>query len=176
MLHPGEHLVTVIHKHPFGIAILYLEALAGIAALLSLVFIIAPDLFNKLSNDTYNLILAGIVFAVGLLTLVLLIATYVYRQNKLLVTDKNVVQIIQSGLFIRKISRLSMSSVEDVSAEQNGLLATIFNYGTLTIETAGEQKNFIFPFCPDPNKYADQILEARQKYSQQTPPPPSQQR
>lgn len=171
-LQPGEHLVTVIHKHLFGIILLYLEAVFGVAALFSLIFIITPDIFNELSPSTYNLIMAGIVLAVSLLTLVLLIATYVYRQNKLLVTDKSIVQVIQNGLFIRKVSRLSMSSVEDVSVEQNGFLPTIFNYGTLTIETAGEQRNFVFPFCPNPNKYAEQILEARQKFSQQIPPPP----
>jgi hypothetical protein len=44
-------------------------------------------------------------------------------------------------------------------------LQTIFNYGTLTVETAGEMRNFVFPYCPNPNKYADQILDARQAYA-----------
>jgi hypothetical protein len=41
----------------------------------------------------------------------------------------------------------------------------MFNYGTLEIQTAGTEDNFVFPFCPTPNKYADQIIEARQNYA-----------
>jgi uncharacterized membrane protein YdbT with pleckstrin-like domain len=82
----------------------------------------------------------------------------------LLVTDMNLVQILQKGLFVRKVSRLSMSNVEDVTAEQKGILPTIFNYGTLTVQTAGEMENFVFPYCPNPNKYADRILDARQAF------------
>jgi uncharacterized membrane protein YdbT with pleckstrin-like domain len=75
------------------------------------------------------------------------------------------VQIIQKSLFIRKISRLSFSNVEDVTAEQRGILASIFNYGTLLIQTAGTEDNFEFKYCPTPNKYADEIIEARQRYA-----------
>jgi hypothetical protein len=68
-------------------------------------------------------------------------------------------------LFIRKVSRLSMANVEDVTAEQRGILATIFNYGTLTIQTAGTMENFIFTYCPRPNDFAHRVLEARQAYA-----------
>jgi uncharacterized membrane protein YdbT with pleckstrin-like domain len=101
---------------------------------------------------------------IALLFFVLFIATYIYRQSMLLVTDMNLVQILQKGLFVRKVSRLSMSNVEDVTAEQKGILPTIFNYGTLTVQTAGEMENFVFPYCPNPNKYADRILDARQAF------------
>jgi hypothetical protein len=57
--------------------------------------------------------------------------------------------------------------VEDVSAEQKGFLPTFFNYGTLVVQTAGEMENFVFPYCPNPNKYADRILDARQAYADQ---------
>jgi hypothetical protein len=59
-----------------------------------------------------------------------------------------------------------MSNVEDVNVQENGFLPTILNFGTLTVETAGEEDNFIFPMCPSPNHYAEIILEARQKYAE----------
>jgi guanylate kinase len=59
-----------------------------------------------------------------------------------------------------------MSNVEDVSEEQRGILASIFSYGTLTVQTAGEMENFIFTLCPNPAALADRIIEARQAYAQ----------
>ncbi len=165
LLEPGEQMITVVRRHPIGIIIIYLEALIGVLALGVLAVFIAPDIFSDLSTQTNRLIIAGTIFAVAMLIFVLFVATYVYRQSRLLVADKSLVQIMQKSLFIRKVSRLSMSNIEDVTAEQRGILATIFNFGTLTIQTAGELENFIFPTCPDPNKYAHKILEARQAYA-----------
>lgn len=60
-----------------------------------------------------------------------------------------------------------MSNVEDVNVEQRGIAAHLFNYGTLTVQTAGEEDNFVFSQCPNANIHAEQILEARQAYARQ---------
>ncbi len=166
LLEPGEVLVTVVHRHPIGIVLIYLETLIVILAIAGISIAAAPSFFSNLSAQGYRLMVALVLLAVGVLALVLFVATYIYRQSKLLVTDKSLVQIIQRGLFVRKVSRLSMSNVEDVNAEHRGILSTIFNYGILTIQTAGQEDNFIFPWCPDPDLYADRVLEARQAYAQ----------
>ena len=166
LLEPGATNVTIVHRHPIGIVFIYLETLIAVIAVLALMLVVAPDFFTNLSSQAYSLLIATMLLAVGLLALILFVATYIYRQSKLLVTDKSLVQILQKGLFIRKVSRLSMSNVEDVTAEHLGILSTIFNYGVLTIQTAGEEDNFIFPWCPDPDRYADRVLEARQAYAQ----------
>lgn len=178
MLEPGEQPLAVVKRHPIGIIGLYLEALIGVIAILALIFIIAPDVLNDFSKQSNRLIIGGSVFAIAIVALVLLIATYIYRLSKLLITDKNLIQITQSGLFLRNTARLSIANVEDVNAEQRGILQTIFNYGTLHIQTAGERPNFIFKTCPDPNRYAGRINEARQLYAESlkeahTPAPPA---
>jgi membrane protein YdbS with pleckstrin-like domain len=160
-----EHVITVVHRSIIGLVYIYLFALAAVTALIALIVLAFPSIFSSLSANSNMLLFAGMVFAIALVFFMLFIATYIYRQSKLIVTDQNLVQILQGGLFSRKISRLSVSNVEDVSADQHGFLPTIFNYGTLTVETAGEMKNFVFPYCPNPNKYADQILDARQAYA-----------
>jgi uncharacterized membrane protein YdbT with pleckstrin-like domain len=165
LLNKDEHLVTIVHRSIIGIIFIYLEAFAAVAALLALFFLAFPDIFSGLSSQSSMLVAAGAVFALALLFFILFIATYIYRQSELLVTDRNLVQIMQKGLFVRKVSRLSISNVEDVSAEQKGFLPTFFNYGTLIVQTAGEMENFVFPYCPNPNTYADRILDARQAYA-----------
>lgn len=165
MLEPGEHVLTVIHRHAIGLIGIYILAIAALVAVFLLAGIIGLDLFRGLSGEA-SLMLAGIAFLMIALTAFMLFAvTSMYWQTKLLVTNKGIIQILQHGLFNRKVSRLSMSDIEDVTTEQKGLLPTLFNYGILHVETSGELKNFAFKHTPNPNKYAGQIIDARHNQS-----------
>ena len=164
----GEPIpVCEIRRHPFGIIALYLQYFVVIMVSLLLFLFLAPSVSEDISGNMMTVIAGITALAVAIIVLLLLIATYVYRESRLKVTSKNLTQVMQIGLFNRKTSKLSMASVEDVTASQKGIFATIFNFGTLTIETAGEQQNFIFPFCPNPNHYAREILAARERFIQQ---------
>lgn len=164
LLEPGEHLVTVVRRHPIGIVGIYAEMLVGIFGVIALVLLAIFSFFKTLSGSDKGLIGALAIFVVGFMVILLVISTVVYHRCRLIVSDKSVIQVLQKALFNRKISRLSMSNVEDVNVEQQGILPSMFNYGTLTIQTAGEEDNFVFPFCPDPDNYANRILEARQQF------------
>jgi uncharacterized membrane protein YdbT with pleckstrin-like domain len=166
MLEPGETVLTVVHRSIIGLVGIYLVAFLAIGAILALIISISPDTFQTSSPEISGSLSAIIILSAVLLVLILFTATYVYRQSRLLITDRSLVQITQKTLFIRKVSRLSMSNVEDVSEEQRGILASIFSYGTLTVQTAGEMENFIFTLCPNPAALADRIIEARQAYAQ----------
>ena len=166
MLEPGESIVTIVHKHFIGLLGIYLVAVAAVGAIFVLVISLSPGTFNTNSATISPLLSAIIILGAVLLVLILFTATYIYRQNRLLITDRSLVQVTQKSLFINKASRLSFSNVEDVSAEQRGILASIFGYGTLMIQTAGERENFDFTFCPSPNELADRIIEERQKYAE----------
>lgn len=155
----------VIRRTPVGIILVYIEAVAAVLALLLVAILISPEIFSGQSFK--DLAWGGVAFAIigfGVL-FILLVATYIYNQNRIIVTNHDVKQIIQRGLLFRTVTRLELSDVEDVAVDQNGLLPTLFNYGTLTIETAGAQTdNFVFPYCAHPSVYAHRLLHARGKY------------
>jgi membrane protein YdbS with pleckstrin-like domain len=165
MLEPGECILTVVHRSLIGLVGIYVVAIIAVGAIFALLIALSPDTFSADSDSISPQLSAIMVVAAILLVLILFTATYVYRQSRLLVTDKSLVQILQKTLFIRKVSRLSMSNVEDVNEEQRGILASIFNYGTLTVQTAGTEDNFVFSLCPSPARLADRIIEARQAYA-----------
>jgi membrane protein YdbS with pleckstrin-like domain len=165
----GETPVTIIHKHPIGVVAIILVGLAAVAAAVVFFIFLFPNSFS----DNPTGAAGGLFLFSAVVALIVLIAIYIYRQNRLLVTNKHLAQVTQRTLVMRKISQLSMSNVEDANADQRGILATIFNYGTLTVQTAGEMENFIFTLCPNPNKYSDQILEARQAFAQDDDADPS---
>jgi uncharacterized membrane protein YdbT with pleckstrin-like domain len=158
-LDQDETPVTVIHRHPIGIVGIILVGAAAIAAAIVLFVLLSPDSFS--SNPMG--VIGGLFIFSAAVAFLALIAIYIYRQSRLLVTNKHLAEVMQRTLVNRKVSQLSMRDVEDANADQRGILATIFNYGTLTIETAGEMENFVFTLCPNPTKYVDQILEARQE-------------
>lgn len=168
MLEPGENILTVVRRSVIGLVGIYLVAVVAVAAIFVLVVALAPGAFGSQGYHISAGLSVFIVLAVTLLGLILLTATAVYRQSRLLITDRSLVQILQKTLFNKKVSRLSMSNVEDVTEEQRGVLASIFNYGTLTVQTAGEEDNFVFPLCPNPSSIADRIIEARQSYVKKT--------
>jgi uncharacterized membrane protein YdbT with pleckstrin-like domain len=163
-----EHQIADIHKHPFGIFAAYALSTLGILIAFGLMGFVIPSLVT-LSSSQSALLLSVALFIVGLVVLGLLLATVIYRQSHILITDKNITQILQKGLFNRQMSQLSFANVEDVTAIKKGIFSTMFNFGTLMIETAGEAENFVFDYCPNPNEYAKQILEARERFIEYEP-------
>lgn len=129
-----------------------------------LAFGVAPSMA---ADNSSQIMLAGaLVFAVvlGICVTVALIAAKIYWGNTWTVTTDSLTQVRQLGLFRRESSQLSLSDIEDVTAEQNGVGAKMFNYGVLRIAVPGDADKFMFPFCPNPNYYAQQILTVKEAF------------
>lgn len=162
-----DRLLCVVKQHPFGLLLIYAASFFAFIAALVLISAFLPDAVGNTSS-IYSA-WTVLAFICGFLLLIILIATtYIYNQSQLTVTDKNVIQVIQKSLYERKVSHLSLANIEDVTSEQRGVLANFFNFGTLKIETAGEQANFIFALCPHPNRVARIILDAKEDFIQTT--------
>ena len=81
-----------------------------------------------------------------------------------MINQTEVRQITQQTLFFTKTSVLGLANIEDVTAIRKGVFAHLLDYGTLNIETAGEQENFKFKYCPDPDRFVGLLMQAREKY------------
>jgi len=164
----GQHFITIIKRHIIGLIYIYLIIIAAVAALIFIAAMVAPDLLEGFSGTGISVLTFATFLLVLLLVIILILVTNIYRHNALIITDRETIQVLQRGVFQLKVSHLSHADIEDVTAEQNGLPATLFNYGTLHIETSGELKNFAFSYCPDPTRYARIVLEARQRFTEST--------
>ncbi len=94
-----------------------------------------------------------------LASLLLYAAYWVYRQNRLIITDKHLYQVTQNSLFNRRILQFGLERLQDVSASQAGFFSTAMDYGDVTVETAGEEENFAFHNAPQPRAIAHRIME-----------------
>lgn len=157
-----ESKLCEVAKHPFGLFMIYLQAMIGLIIGVGMAYFLLPSVLED-TDSAFAIANIFVGIAIILAILVVVIATIVYRQNRIIVTDRNITQILQYGLFNRKVSQLNLVNVEDVTSIQNGFLATLVGFGDLNIETAGEQVNFHFTLCPRPGYYAKIILNAREK-------------
>lgn len=158
-----EQVLAEVHRHPFGLVALYIETIFGILAGTALVYFLLHGLGSTITIDPQ---VSRIIIALGLVALVvavlfLFVATYIYNQSKLIITNKTVTQIVQKGLFGRKVSQLSLQDIEDVNTSVRGPIQSLLNFGTLNMETAGESENFVFSMCPNCSACAKMIVEAR---------------
>ncbi len=160
---PDEHVMCVVYQHPFGIIFIYAATLICLTVGLLSVSILLPGITGD-SGFGYSVVALVAIIASIVVGIMLVMATIVYRQSKLTVTDRNIVQVMQKGMLIRKVSQLSLANVEDVTSEQRGIFSNMFNYGVLNIETAGEQANFNFSYCPNPHRIAKIILDAKDDF------------
>jgi hypothetical protein len=163
VLQPGERVICEIKRHPIGLYGMYFSALVvslivigGAIAATSLV----PDLSQQAKLGLT--VGAAIVFAITLLYTY--IGSMIYGANRWIITTDSITQISQVGLFNKQTSQLSMDDLEDVTVQQTGILQSMFSFGTLRAETAGERSKFLFYYCPKPNYYARQILVAREDF------------
>lgn len=163
VMSPGEQVICSIKRHPIGLIGVYI--MTGIMVLLLLVGVAAlPHFATDLSatDKTY-----AFITAVALASLILVfawIAVIIYKGNRWIVTSDSITQIQQTGLFRKQTSQLSLENLEDVTFEQTSLIQTLFNFGTLKAETAGEHSKFQFPYCPEPKQCAVDIIEAHEKF------------
>ncbi len=91
-------------------------------------------------------------------------AVWIWRNNRILVTNEHIVDIDQVTIFRRSVATLTLSRIQDVSAEIAGPVQTLLQYGTITVQTAGQQEKFRFDYLPNPYAVEQYILEVHKEY------------
>jgi hypothetical protein len=167
VMQPGEQIICEIRRHPIGMLGAYVMSGFILIVLAVLAFIVVPSMAGP--DNHSKALTAGSLLFIVIATLVLIfvfIANKVYWGNHWVVTSDSITQITQVSLFNKQSSQLSLGNLEDVTAQQRGILQEMFKFGTIRAETAGERSKFSFPFCPNPNYYAQKILAAREVFEQ----------
>lgn len=164
-MRPGEQIVCEVKRHPIGMFGAYAIAVFLLALLVAIGIFIVPDMAPNLPKGKIYGFTAIAFLGVGIIEAIFLyISHVVYWGNRWIVTTDSITQISQISLFSKQSSQLSMSDLEDITSEQNGVLPQLLGYGLIWVETAGERDKFRFPFCPNPNEVASTILKAREAY------------
>ena len=157
-----EKLLFEVRKHWFGLFLIYLTGSFIIFVLLiaAVGVVLAPGVDFR----SVGLPLLSISVLLALLgSIITAIAAYLYKSNVIIVTSDKLAQLLMQGLFHQKISQLSIGDVQDVTVRQHGIFPHMFHYGTVVIETAGEQQNYTFTYAPDPYECAKAIVNSHEE-------------
>lgn len=156
-----EKVLYIIRRHWFTYFILWLLVLLFLVPVtLYLIYWIMH--FQDYSVEG-NLASIFVLSATSLILVGLLIYGFIdYYLDVYILTDRRIVDIKQDGFFKRKISELNLRQVQDVNAQVSGIFPTLFHYGNVFIQTAGEKENFIFESIPHPYTVSKKILELHQ--------------
>ncbi|TAL19147.1 PH domain-containing protein [Patescibacteria group bacterium] len=161
-IHGGEMEKPAIfmRKHPlilFGQSLLYLALLTGPY----IAYLVLRDVAVEwLNHPTLGPAVLLLVTLYDLFVLLLFYAAYMdWYLDIWVVTNERIVDVNQHGVFGREIAELQLSKVQDVASEQKGVFATIFHYGLIRVQSAGEKAQFEFAGIPYPHDIARKILE-----------------
>lgn len=148
-LHANEKIELIIRKHWFVI-IQHIIAFIIILVAPAAVLFIIPLILAQLNIDP-NAVGPFIDFLLSLYILIPLGYLFLmwtdYYLDLWIITNERIIDIEQRGLFNREISEIPLHRVQDVTLEIQGPVETLLDFGTIKVQTAGEQ-HFEIRFVP----------------------------
>lgn len=100
----------------------------------------------------------------SLLVMAVFITTWIdYYLDVTIITRQHLIHVRQIEIFNRIVSEQSLLRVQDVSSDMKGLYQTLFRFGTVYVETAGEQPNFRMTDIAKPHQVAKAIMEIHEE-------------
>ncbi len=150
---PSEKIVLLLRRHPltnFGwLALCLILLLAPVALAYFPVLSFLPEKFRLVSV----LIWYAITVAYGLESFL------DWFFNVCIVTDETVFDVDFTNLIYREISETDLDHIQDVTVIMGGVIRTMFDYGDVYIQTAGEVPRIEFEGVPHPDKVAKILRE-----------------
>ncbi|MBP5512920.1 PH domain-containing protein [Candidatus Saccharibacteria bacterium] len=118
---------------------------AGLVVILLafLIVLLGQNSLDEMGRNFMYIILTCLVVAAMLIGLVALI---VYRGNRMIITNKHVIQMVMKSPVATSVNIIDLQSIEDASFHQSGLLQKLFRYGTLRLSTIGDETTYTFPY------------------------------
>ena len=160
-----EKILCVYKHHWFAYVTSWVVGI--MVAILILGVAIALVMYGSNDSSIANYkgqILAGAIALAIVIVAGSLVPVYLRAQEQVVLTEEALLQVLQPSLFANKIDQLGLQHISDVSVTQD-FFGSIFGYGTVHIETPGEQDNFDFLVVPDPHQMARQISQAHENYN-----------
>lgn len=152
----GEKVVLILRKHVF---IIYSQlAIFGFALLIPVIF--GGIFHNLLTTHGFGNVA---IFITSVWYMFFWVAIFyaltMYSLNVVIITNHRIIDSEQLGFFNRKISELHLSRVQDISVNTKGVIETLLHFGSIEVQSAGEDRQFNFYQIPNPEKVKDVIMD-----------------
>jgi uncharacterized membrane protein YdbT with pleckstrin-like domain len=150
----AEYVISAIRRHPIGLILpagitIFLVALVA-SLLINYDIMIAS--FGVVSPPPYEIVLLCGVLLIFLFLVGGYVAVWVYINNKFFLTNESVIQEIQTSLFSKHEQTVSLTNIEDASFRQQGIIQSMFDYGSIRLSTEGDETTYRFNYVTAPKR------------------------
>ncbi|MBI4437335.1 PH domain-containing protein [Candidatus Uhrbacteria bacterium] len=155
---PDERVILFLRRHWFAI----LAIVVAFTLLVSIPLILGWFFWGRVSVWLEHPVLGPLVVIIGsIYFLCVWLFAFLeftdYYLDTWIITNERIINIEQQGLFNRTASELDLAAVQDATAEIRGLWQTLFTYGNVFVQTAGEKNRFHFKNINDPEQVKELI-------------------
>ena len=144
-LEDDEYVEFAFKRAKICLLLVWCGVAAGlIFVLIAFLIVVAnQDKIDEMGRHFLMIILFTILAASVLIGLV---ATRIYDSNRLYITNKHVMQFLMVSLMSSSVNVIDLSSVEDASYRQDGIIQRLFHYGTFRLSTVGDETTYTFKY------------------------------
>lgn len=151
----GEDVVMLLRRHVY---VIYTQLIVFFFALL--IPIIIGEVFKTFisAKNLFEVFIFLCSLWYMFAWLMIFYALAMYSLNVVIVTNFRLIDSNQKGFFNRRISEVHLSRIQDITVHTEGFIQTVFKFGSIELQTASEEREFIFPQIPNPEHVKDVIM------------------
>ena len=173
-LEQDEKIELLIRRSPLGYFVIWSGVIVSML-LLALAIVLIPNFAAGLDGGMlfeFNQSAVAYLYLIAMVFLLLVgaggaIATFVYKNNFLYVTNKRLIHVSTTSLFSSSTNVIDLKSIEDASFSQAGILQHIFRLGTIRMSTVGDETTYTFRYVDTPTDELSQITHLIHKEKNQ---------
>ncbi|MFH0905597.1 MAG: hypothetical protein V1826_02645 [bacterium] len=167
ILEPGEKIERTYRRHWFNLVAPVVWSMAMLLPLVVINLLLSNLAYGAEPAVKSSLWLFGGAYLV-FVTSFLMMQWIIWYLDVWFITRNQLMDIQLVSLFNRQISQVALNQVQDVRVDIKGLLASVLDYGDLTVESAGREGFFQLRSIPHPHDVARTIREFCEAYRQQS--------
>lgn len=158
-LDEGEEIRYIIHHHKITFVTTAIKILLFPVLLILSTIFLGFSFIESILNSSIFSILSLIIFIVwGTYSIYY---WYIWYFDVLVLTNKKAIIVDQKSIFEKKLKTASLSRIQDVTTDFKGIAENLFNYGTLLVQTAGEETGLKLIDIPHPQEIGRLILNLK---------------
>ena len=159
-----EEILMILNKHWYTIV---MPLVKGVAIIL---FSFVIPIWVGFMGTIFSYAIGAIIYYLWIIFWIayILYEYYQWHRDKFIITDHRIIDIDQRGLFTRRVSEIELDRIQNVTYAVAGFFQTLFNFGTVTIQSAGNN-DLTLKQIADPATHQREITTLVKKVTEDTP-------
>lgn len=153
-----EKIIRIWRRHPVTLLSPAFKVLAFAVIPIALLLFTGPSMLGNPVLFVLFMIILGIVVTYGAYQWVS------WYGDVYILTNYRIIDVEQRGFFNRSFAETTLNNIQDISHDVSGVMATLWDYGTIVVQTAGASPDISLNQVGHPQRQSVYLLKNQQKY------------